>query len=488
MGAGMAGLATALALRNSGREVVVLERDDEPDKIAPETAFEAWKRPGVPQFHHTHLFLARIRTILRERHAEFLTCLENAGIEPATLDQVLPPSQAAQYVPDPDDERSRHLWGRRATFESALRQYVGGMAGVRFVHSAKIEGLVVEPAGSGVVVRGVAFRRGGKVETLTGDVVVDATGVRSKCVDWLRERGAVIRTESNPSAVGYYCRHYVENGPRTQRRGAGGILDYMIFGTFYAEHRTFSIAFACPESEPELAEFVRKPGGFDHVCGQIPLLSQLTRSATPISRVLGGAGLVNRWHRYATKGSGVALGFFPVGDSHVQTNPIYGRGCSMAFVQAHALADVLARASDPAERARRYHAEARRHLRHYFELSKSADHAIEVRARLSRGEAVPLGDRFVKYVFDEALSPALDADGELAREWIRAQQMREPSSPWVALGMLVRVILHWFARRLRPSLHKPLPAFGPTRAELMASIRSAGSGGTGAEAETAPAE
>src|SRR6266487_423245 len=80
IGGGMAGLASALALKHSGRQVLVIERDDEPAEMAPEAAFESWRRPGVPQLHHTHIFLARLRTILRDQHPELLAELEQAGI------------------------------------------------------------------------------------------------------------------------------------------------------------------------------------------------------------------------------------------------------------------------------------------------------------------------------------------------------------------------------------------------------------------------
>jgi 2-polyprenyl-6-methoxyphenol hydroxylase-like FAD-dependent oxidoreductase len=483
----MAGLATALAFERQNVDVVVLERDDDPEDLSPESAFESWKRPGVPQFHHTHIFLARLRSILRDAHPRFFAGLAALGIEPSSLNQVLPPSQVDGYVPLPDDENSLHLWGRRATFEAALRRYVGRLENVRFVHSARVEGLVVEKTATRIIVRGVEMRRGGATETVLGDVVVDASGKRSKATEWLQANGAIIDTASTPSPIAYYCRHFQERDelPPKTRKGAGASLDYLVFGTFFAEQKTFSIAFACPESEPELSEFLRRPEGFDHVCGQIPLLAEWTSRSEPISRVLGGAGLVNRWHRYQTKGGPIVVGFFPVGDSHIQTNPVYGRGCSMAFVQAEALASVLSAETDAAARAQRFHADVRRLLKPHFDLSLTADKAVTLRARLARREPVSLSDRLVSYAYDEALAPALDRDPNVAREWIRGQQMREVSPPWVALLMVLRVVFHYVLLRLRPSLRRSIPKFGPSREDMLRSVARARDAAVARDAATA---
>ena len=54
-------------------------------------------------------------------------------------------------------------------------------------------------------------------------------------------------------------------------------------------------------------------------------------------------GLINRRVDYLDdQGRPLVLGFHAVGDAHTCTNPLYGRGCSLAMVQATLLADALA--------------------------------------------------------------------------------------------------------------------------------------------------
>jgi 2-polyprenyl-6-methoxyphenol hydroxylase-like FAD-dependent oxidoreductase len=467
----MAGLATALSLKNSGRQVVIIERDDPPPPMPPERAFDSWKRPGVPQLHHTHIFLARLRTILRDDHPEVLAELDAAGIKASSIDQILPTSLIERYEAAPGDDDFLHLWGRRATLEFVLRRHVGALPHVSIVHDAKVEGLDVVTEGDRIRVRGVRLKRDGAEEVMAAEVVVDCSGARSKVPEWLRERGVEITTDTKSSACAYYCRHYLQRDPSTEppRRGTGANIDYLIYGIFFAEHGSFSIAFACPEMEEELADAVRRPDGFDQVCSQIPALAKWTSRAEPTSRVLGGASLANRWHRYPEARKSVVLGLFPVGDSHIQTNPIYGRGCSMAFVQAKVLSEVLARDGSPDEQGARYFSRVRELLKPHFDFSRAADQAFLARARMARGESVSLVERLMSYLYEEAFAPIIEVDFRLAREWLKASQMREVSPPWIGLALAVRMAFLWFFLKLGSRLKK-LPSFGPPRATMIAAL------------------
>ena len=66
IGAGIAGLSTALALGPTGRQVIVLERDDRPPEGDTHDAFRDWKRSGVGHLRQSHAFLARLRNIMKD--------------------------------------------------------------------------------------------------------------------------------------------------------------------------------------------------------------------------------------------------------------------------------------------------------------------------------------------------------------------------------------------------------------------------------------
>jgi 2-polyprenyl-6-methoxyphenol hydroxylase-like FAD-dependent oxidoreductase len=445
IGAGIGGLATALALKHSGAEIVIIERDPEPPDIAPEAAFDEWARPGVPQFRHAHILLARVQTLLRDHHPEVLQELFDAGLELSTVQEVLPASQRESFAPMPGDEDLRHLWGRRPTFEYVLRRHVGKLANVRFMHSTRVVGLLMESSEKQLRVHGVELSRDDHHETLDADLVVDASGKSTKAKQWLQDAGVQLAIDSRPSGFVYSCRHYRLKDPKAPmpRLDGGGNLDYLGYATFYAEHGNFALTLGCPVEEEELAETMRRPEGFDAMCEQLPVFKQWTSQAEVKSKVLGAGRFENRWTHYRVRGGKELLGFFAVGDCQLETNPMYGRGCAAAFVQAHVLAEALARSDDPRERARFYYERAHKLLQPYFNVSSDTDHIYRSRARLARGQSIPLRDRIIIYLFDAAWLPAMQQSPLVAREFVKAVQMRELSSVGVRIAMVMQILRAW---------------------------------------------
>jgi glycine/D-amino acid oxidase-like deaminating enzyme len=91
VGAGIGGLAAAMALSRAGLDVTVVERDDTPMPDDVEGAF-GWDRRGAPQVRHTHGFPALIRVVLRDRYPDVLAALLDAGVrEVSIMPPVVPP-------------------------------------------------------------------------------------------------------------------------------------------------------------------------------------------------------------------------------------------------------------------------------------------------------------------------------------------------------------------------------------------------------------
>jgi 2-polyprenyl-6-methoxyphenol hydroxylase-like FAD-dependent oxidoreductase len=471
IGCGIGGLATALALKNSGYEVVLVERDAEPPEISADRAFTDWNRPGVPQFRHAHILLSRLQTVLRDRHPGLLDELKRAGVELSSLDQVLPEPHNSAYEPQPGDEDLQHLWGRRATFEYIARRHVERLPHVTIIHSARVEGFVTEASGEAVEITGLELLREGKREVLKADIVVDASGKHTKSPEWLRSLGVTVQVEATPSDYTYVCRHYRLHDPSQSpaRRGTGGNLDYLWYGIFYAEHGHFSVAFACPTAEEELAGIIRSEQGFDAVCRQIEVLRHWTSLAESTTKVLGAGRFENRWFRYGARGGRQLLGFFAVGDALAQTNPMYGRGCSAAFVQAHALAQTLEERRDALASARRYDERTRALLRTHFDFCVVGDRMYLARAKRKRGLPLPVRDKVVDHLFERAWVPAMRDSLFVARELVKAMQMRDVSSLPVRLLMVFFILLAWVRNGFKREKPAPL-ALGPARQELLDSL------------------
>jgi len=79
VGAGMAGLATALALGRTGCEVTLVERDGPPPDLPPDALLTDWQRPGALQLRHSHGFFGRLRNLLQGRYPDLYQQLLAAG-------------------------------------------------------------------------------------------------------------------------------------------------------------------------------------------------------------------------------------------------------------------------------------------------------------------------------------------------------------------------------------------------------------------------
>ena len=472
IGSGVGGLATALALKNSGYDVVLVERDAEPPEITADRAFTDWKRPGVPQFRHAHILMSRLRTELRDHHPELLAEIESAGIVLSSLDEVLPEPHNVGYQPQPGDEDLKHLWGRRATFEYIARRHVERLPHVTIIHSARVESFVTEDGPGGALqITGLELSRGGQREVVKADIVVDASGKHTKSPEWLRNLGVAVDVEATPSDYTYVCRHYRLKDPTQSplRRGTGGNLDYLWYGIFYAEHGHFSVAFACPTEEHQLAAIIRSEDGFDAVCKKIEVLTHWTSLAESTTKVLGAGKFENRWFRYGARSGRPLLGFFAVGDALAQTNPMYGRGCSAAFVQARALGETLAEGRDALAASRRYDQRTRTMLRTHFDFCVVGDRMYLSRAKRERGLALPVRDRIVDHLYERAWIPAMRDSLFVARELVKAMQMRDVSSLPVRLVMVFFILLSYVKSLFKRGKPAPL-ALGPARSELLGDL------------------
>src|SRR5438046_7409370 len=147
LGGGLAGLAAARLLRRHVPRGVALERDRRPETAEPEDAFASWERRGVPQFRHSHAFLARLRVVLLAHLPDVLDRLRAAGVREFGIDEVTPPGVA--LAPRADDEDVVLLACRRSTFEWALRASVAGRPGLELGEGVMVESLVGEARDGG---------------------------------------------------------------------------------------------------------------------------------------------------------------------------------------------------------------------------------------------------------------------------------------------------------------------------------------------------
>jgi 2-polyprenyl-6-methoxyphenol hydroxylase-like FAD-dependent oxidoreductase len=397
IGTSVSGLAAALALGLRGYTVTCIERDATPMPRDHLDAFAKWDRRGAAQTRHSHVLLAPLVKLIKTHAPDFYARLLAAGAEELGFAE-LARSTFADVKLEPGDEDICFLACRRVVFEFLLRRYISERHDVRILEGTTVTGLLAQP-GSPPRVTGVRIEQSSGVTDLHADVVIDASGRHGAGDAWLAAIGAQPpEQQSSPCGIFYTSRFYqLKDGadyPQLDGRKstAGGVqgidLGYLKVGLFRADNRTFSITLAAdPEDKPMRA--VSQEREFDLAVEQIDATKAWVEPTTsvPISKVYLYGNLSNVHKRFVREGVPVALDYFAVGDAHVHTNPISGRGCALGWVCAFELADVLAAHDDPIKRAVEFEARVDARILPWYRLQVGQDkQSIDINKALQRSE------------------------------------------------------------------------------------------------------
>jgi len=481
IGAGIGGLCTALMLQPTSREVLILERDgpigtDEPDEL-----FRSWKRTGVGHVRQSHAFLARLRTIIKDEHPALLDSLAAHGTRELTFDMMLTEQQQAKYHPEPEDADLTIITSRRTTLEMVIRRYVESLPGVTIRSGFFVRRLVTQKDASGMfTVTGVEGELDGTRKTETADLVVDASGKGGFLIEQLMEEGARIREESETAGILYFTRHYrlLPGRPEPDRKAnppASGDLGYLKFGVFPGDNGNFSITVALPEIEMELRKHILNPDVFHRITLLLPGLYPWTNESQsePTSKVFGMGDLNNRWRDMVVDGSPAALGYFPLGDTLVRTNPLYGRGCSFAAVSAQLLRATLDETIEPVARALAYHKRILEDLRPYYINQRKQDRSAIRRARrtLTPGATQSFRSRLLESFAEDGVRIALRSDTRLLRDAMRGFHMLEHPDKWLGKPRNLATVLYYWARGKKANAAAYPPEPGPGRTEMLKALQ-----------------
>jgi 2-polyprenyl-6-methoxyphenol hydroxylase-like FAD-dependent oxidoreductase len=475
VGAGVGGLGTALTLSRAGHRVTLVERDPTPLPANADAAF-AWDRRGAPQVRHSHALLARLRNLLRDGYPDVLERLLAAGAtEIRFCDN--PPVEMTDRTARPGDEDLVALACRRTTFEWTLRKIVMELHGVTLLHGTAVENLIAVRDGAQPVIKGVTTTDG---RTIDADLVVAALGRRSALPRWLDARGVTLDADEEDTGILYLSRFYRlrDDAELPETTGPiGGDLGYLKYGIFLGDNRTYSVTLAVRTDDNELRAMLLDPDTFDHAARTLPATATWTEAdrATAITPVEVMGGLVNRRVRYTDdEGTPIVLGLHAVGDAHTCTNPLYGRGCSLAMVQA----DLLARATnahpdDALERGRMYEAACASEVLPWYRASVQQDRANREQAQrekaiaagtLDPGDASNDPAQVAQDVMRQGLMPAVRTDPQVFRAFIRTfNLLTTPDAMLTDAEVFGRILEAYQDRDNRP----PEPVLGPSRQEML---------------------
>jgi 2-polyprenyl-6-methoxyphenol hydroxylase-like FAD-dependent oxidoreductase len=344
IGGGISGLLTARVLLNHFERVTILERDTYPESPS--------FRPGVPQGHHAHQFLVRGQRTIEEFFPGFASrLLSHGAIE---IDFAQDCVYNFGYGNSP--RFSSHLRGllcSRLLIEWQLRQDLLQDARFRLRERCEVVGLITKQGNR--VVNGVRLRtrRGEKdhgtgvsaePETLSADLVVDASGRSSHLPRWLQDLGVEAPSETVvDSSIGYASRWYTipaqyEDGWKVF--AVQGLPSSMLrtgIAVRIEGNRWMILLAGAGKDYPPTDE-----AGFMQFARSLPdqTIYQALNAAEPLTPIYGYRDLANR-ARHFERLRALPAALLVIGDAACSFNPIYGQGMTAAAQHALVLSECL---------------------------------------------------------------------------------------------------------------------------------------------------
>ncbi|MFD2419778.1 NAD(P)/FAD-dependent oxidoreductase [Amycolatopsis pigmentata] len=450
IGAGIGGLAAALFCARRGHPVTVIERDEQPKPDATaEDDFRYWDRAGVPHARQGHNFLGLSTRIMREEAPDVLVAAAARG---------------APRIPVAGADVDENLLCRRLVFEGTLRRIVEAEPGVTVRSGTTATGLVVRGESAAAPhVRGV--RLAGE-EDVGADLVVDTSGRRTRSVRWLTEVGCRAPAETaQPCGFHYLTQHFRLRAGQVFPVSAVPVyvnLGFTKLVVFAADNGCFQISMTVGADDP-LRHRLRDPGVYQRFLQAVPLTAPWLDRSEPIDDPHPMARLEDRWRRLMSEEKPVAAGYVLLGDAAMQTNPAFGRGMPLAFLQAQHLAETAETAkADPASYVVRWDEWAERNLGVWFkaQLASSREQREHIEAGVRGASVAPPRDHVSRFLAALAVLSAHDPE-------INAVQLRF-FNMLMAPQALLRdpVAMPRVHEYLRTHVDRLTPAPGPGRPEF----------------------
>ena len=452
LGAGIAGLLAAAALAESSSTVTVVERDRLPDGPV--------ERRGVPHALHLHSLLSRGWLTIDELLPGFLADLISSGVRvldgphlgahihvqngPYTFNRTDPladPAALAMYL------------ASRPLMEHHLRRRVAALPNVRIVDNHDVVALVAAQPNR---ITGVSIgdRRTGQTRTLTGQVIVDATGRGTRTPLLLDKLGFGRPPQQSFTVHGVYYSQRIaipDEGSFPERvilvvpptgGGRGGLVA--------GEDATWTLTIAKRANDPHVppttfADMVSEAEAFVP-----PHIHPALRRAQPLSDVMVHRYPGGTWHRY-DRHAHHPDGLFVVGDALCCLDPIHGQGVTLAAMHARILRILLRDGEGVAPQ--RFHQSVAKVIAPIWAMNQPPTH------RTARGFRQVLQGRAIRWGSIKVLEAADDI--VVTERLIRVVNLIDPPQRLMHPSVLTRVAAHHLRRRLTTRRRRRHPPQAP---------------------------
>jgi 2-polyprenyl-6-methoxyphenol hydroxylase-like FAD-dependent oxidoreductase len=260
----------------------------------------------------------------------------------------------------------------------------------------------------------------------------------------------------------------------------GADLGFLKYGIFPGDARTFSVTLAASPDDAPLCALFRERA-FEALAAALPATAPWVDPgvAVPISGVVAMADLANTRRFLVEAGEPVATGIACVGDALIHTNPIVGRGCTLAFVNAYLLADAVAlHPDDPRAAAVELDARVQAEIVPWYEAVRTQDRdAILVAQAIREGRDPFAPNRpdgsvdpaaYLRSLVRDGFVPALREDVVVLRAFLRTFNLLEAPADLMKDPSFLSRVLAVYQRR-----HQREPIAAMTRDQVVSELAAA---------------
>jgi len=428
MGGSMAGLLAARTLCDHFDQVTLVERDEFPEGID--------HRRGVPQGKHSHGLLAGGREEIERMFPGISRELEEAGALTGDIS-----AQSRWFFEGgclaKDNSGLQALAMSRPMLESFVRRRVLALPQVTARQGCQVEGLITMSSSDGGIrrVTGVQLADGTQSgNSISGDLIVDATGRGSKSNQWLPALGFPAPAEEKVEvALGYTTRHFRRDPtamdgdfvaiiPPTPSGKRGGVMIAQEGGRWTVT----LIAHFVKSAPEELTGFIEFTRGLP-----APYIYDVISKAEPIGDAVCARMPFSLRRRYERLDR-FPEGYLVIGDAICSFNPIYGQGMSVAAQEARVLGETLSQSHE--NLAKRFFAKAAKVVDNPWAIATGND----LRMPEATGIRPPGTDLINWYI--SKLHRAAHTDPELAFAFHRVANLLAPPPSLMHPRLALRVL------------------------------------------------
>lgn len=450
IGGSIAGLAAARALSSHFETVLVVERDEQPQRADP--------RKAIPQGHHVHVLLKSGERALESLFPGLIDELQAAGARLVDASRDVRWFHAGQWKLR--YESGFMLCGQsRPLLEQTIRRRVQALGNVSFRYGMEAESLLGGANGApaaGVRLRRLADRT--HTEDIEADLVVDASGRGSKLPQWLEAMGYRAPPETRLNIGLTYTSRLYDAPPDgthdwlallVNPHGPHALKGGYIFGLEGGRWLVTLAGYSGVPSPKDKAQFLAyaeslaQPDVYEAIRGR-PAISDIKSYAVP-----------QTIRRHYEKLGRMPAQLVVMGDALCAFDPVFGQGMSVAAKEAVAL-DTLLASGSLADVGRRFHTQAARIVEVPWMLSTSED----FRFRATEGRrplALPILHWYSGHIF------TLSGDDRQVYDAFRqVMHLLDGVGALFAPGIVLKVLRHALRRRPHRAATAPEPAATPS--------------------------